>query len=404
MAGKAESDMDAAKRAKYVAKVRKAYRDGELTDAQADALRGAGVELDKQQPLMPGVNDLATTHPGLAAQWHPDKNGELTPKDVTAGSNRKVWWRCERGHEWEATIANRVRQETRCPYCANRKVLPGFNDLATKRPDLAEQWHPTKNGTLAPSDVMLGSGRKVWWRHRSEDGAWHEWEATVGSRTGRNSVGCPYCSGRTAERGVNDLATKRPDLAAQWHPTKNGGLRASDVLAGSNRKAWWRCEKGHEWQATPKDRAGSRATGCPYCANKKVLPGFNDLATTHPWLAAEWHPTKNGTLMPADVMAGSSRKVWWRCEKGHEWEAQIATRSTKSKGTGCPKCSRLTRSKPVRCVETGRLYPGIAAAAQAMGLKSGASISKALSGVKKTAGGYHWEYADDGGDNGKETK
>ena len=460
------TDEQGARRAKYVAEVRKAYRDGELTDVQADTLREAGVDLFRNQPLtpgfndlatvnpvlaaqwhptkngslkpsdilpgssrkvwwrcekgheweanvssraskskatgcpycgnskvLPGFNDLATTNPDLAAQWHPEKNGGLKPNEVMAGSGKKVWWRCEKGHEWQAAVNGRAKQETGCPYCGNNKVLPGFNDLATTNPDLAAQWHPEKNGGLKPNEVMAGSGKKVWWR--CEKG--HEWQATIANRA--KGTGCPYCCGRTAARGVNDLATKRPDLAAQWHPTKNGELTPKDVTAGSKRKVWWRCERGHEWQAAVNGRAGSRATGCPYCGNSKVLPGFNDLATTHPRLAAEWHPTKNGPLTPADVMAGSSRKIWWRCDKGHEWEANVSSRASKSKATGCPECSRVARSKPVRCVENGRLYPGIADAAEAVGLKSGASISKALSGAKKTAGGYHWEYAvGDGGE------
>ena len=389
------TDEQGARRAKYVAEVRKAYRDGELTDVQADTLREAGVDLFRNQPLTPGFNDLATVNPVLAAQWHPTKNGSLKPSDILPGSSRKVWWRCEKGHEWEANVSSRASKSkaTGCPYCGNSKVLPGFNDLATTNPDLAAQWHPEKNGGLKPNEVMAGSGKKVWWR--CEKG--HEWQATIANRA--KGTGCPYCCGRTAARGVNDLATKRPDLAAQWHPTKNGELTPKDVTAGSKRKVWWRCERGHEWQAAVNGRAGSRATGCPYCGNSKVLPGFNDLATTHPRLAAEWHPTKNGPLTPADVMAGSSRKIWWRCDKGHEWEANVSSRASKSKATGCPECSRVARSKPVRCVENGRLYPGIADAAEAVGLKSGASISKALSGAKKTAGGYHWEYAvGDGGE------
>jgi hypothetical protein len=60
------------------------------------------------------------------------------------------------------------------------------------------------------------------------------------------------------------------------------------------------------------------------------------MATTHPALVAEWHPTKNGDLTPADVFAGSGRKVWWLCEEGHEWEAIGSSRTW---GTGCPICA-----------------------------------------------------------------
>ena len=313
-----------AKRKKYAAEVRKAYREGKLAEEQADALREAGVDIDSRQPIRPGVNDLATKRPDLAAQWHPTKNGLLTPTDVMAGSDRKVWWRCDKGHEWETTIARRS-SGSRCPYCSNKAVLPGFNDLATTHPDLARQWHPTKNGGLRPEDVVYGSAARV----------------------------------------------------------------------------WWRCDKGHEWETTIARR--SSGSQCPYCGNSKVLPGFNDLATTNPELAEQWHPTKNGDLKPNEVTAGGGKMVWWRhwCEKTASWHEWRASVNGRAKGDGCPECSRLARSKPVRCVETGRLYLRIADAAEAVGLKSGTSISKALSDVKKTAGGFHWEYVDGNGKEGE---
>lgn len=87
--------------------------------------------------MWPGFNDLATTHPAVAALWHSTRNGALTPKDVSFGVQRRVWWVCPLGHEWEATVANRtLRQGSGCPFCAGKAVWPGFNDLATANPDV----------------------------------------------------------------------------------------------------------------------------------------------------------------------------------------------------------------------------------------------------------------------------
>lgn len=82
----------------------------------------------------------------------------------------------------------------------------------------------------------------------------------------------------------------------------------------------------------------SRNTGCPYCTNRKVLPGFNDLKTVEPLVAAQWHPTKNAPREPDQVLPGSNKKVWWRCTDGHEWKAVVYSR-TGAKKCGCPVCA-----------------------------------------------------------------
>lgn len=280
---------------------------------------------------IPGVNDLATRRPDLAKEWHPTKNGDLTPRDVLSRSSKKVWWRCEHGHEWEARIKARA-SGTGCPVCSGRKVVPGENDLATLMPELAKEWHPTKNGDLRPSDVRPGSVVKVWWR--CEKG--HEWQATVSTR-GSGGAGCPVCKSKQVAPGENDLASAMPELAKEWHPTLNGDLTPDQVMVASNARVWWQCPEGHAYQAVIASRT-QRGTGCPYCANRKVLPGFNDLATKNPELAREWHPTLNGDLTPQDITPGCSKKVWWQCAEGHVWKTAVYARSGKQH-TGCPICA-----------------------------------------------------------------
>lgn len=282
-----------------------------------------------------GFNDLATTHPEIAAQWHPVNNGALTPSEVVATNARKVWWQCERGHEWESTVNRRAISGEGCPFCANRRLLAGFNDLATTHPDIAAQWHPSKNGSLTTADLMAGTAQVVWWQ--CERG--HEWDASPVSRA-YGGQGCPLCSGRRVVAGVNDLALARPDLAKQWHSTKNGAMTPSQVSTQSNHRVWWKCDRGHEWEAKVQSR--TLGDNCPYCANKKVLPGYNDLATLRPDIAAQWHPTLNGDLTPAQVTPGSSAtKVWWVCAKGHEWATITADRI---RGIGCMRCAAAQQS------------------------------------------------------------
>jgi len=267
----------------------------------------------------------------IASEFHPTKNGDLKVSELSAGSSKKVWWlgqKCE--HEWEASSHART-QGIGCAICGGRKILAGFNDLTTTHPYLASEWHPTKNGTLLPSQVSAGMPRKVWW----QDKLGHEWEASIGGRKqGRN---CPICGNRQILVGFNDLATANPILAAEFHPIKNEQLTPLDITGQSTTKVWWLCSQGHEWQATVNYRnRKSGMMGCAVCAGQKVLIGFNDFATTHPVLASEWHPAKNGTLTPQGVRPGSEKKVWWLDSFGHEWEASLNARTA---GSGCPFCS-----------------------------------------------------------------
>ena len=113
-------------------------------------------------------------------------------------------------------------------------------------------------------------------------------------------------------------------LLSEWHPTKNGNLTPYEVSPYSHLKVWWKCSKGHEWGASIYGRVID--CGCPYCSNKKILIDYNDLQTTNPELASEWHPMKNGDLTPTGVIIGSHNKVWWKCKKGHEWNAGVSRR------------------------------------------------------------------------------
>ena len=130
-------------------------------------------------------------------------------------------------------------------------------------------------------------------------------------------------------------------LMSEWDWEKNDliNIYPDKTALHSNKKVWWKCEKGHSWDMSPDKRL--KAKGCPYCLNKRVMVGYNDLATVMPSIAKEWHPTKNGELAPQDVVVGSNKKVWWQCERGHEWRTSVSHRSN---GRRCPKCFGETRT------------------------------------------------------------
>ena len=262
----------------------------------------------------------------LMAEWNWERNADIVPSQLTLGSGKKVWWKCGKGHEWEAACYSRIAGN-QCPICSGRKVLVGYNDLSTLAPEIALQWHPSKNSDCTPKDVTINSHRKVWWL----GSCGHEWKASIADRN--NGRGCPYCAGKKVLKGYNDLQTVNPTLAKEWNYKKNNGLTPEDVIPGSGQNVWWKCQRGHEWQAAIGSRNAGR--GCPYCSGRYTIRGENDLQTVNPTLAKEWNIEKNTGLTPMDVMPNSDKKVWWVCGKGHEWQASIGSRN---RGNGCPFC------------------------------------------------------------------
>lgn len=235
---------------------------GHSWQAQVNSrVSGCGCPVCANRVVLPGVNDLASAYPDLAAQWHPLKNGTLAPTQVSPGSRRKVWWRCEHGHEWQARISARTGTGCGCPVCTGKAVLPGENDLSSQFPEIALEWDPKQNGPLCPDSISAYSNRRVWWRCTRG----HTWRATVSSRT-INRTGCPYCTGTKVLAGFNDLETLEPKIAAQWDQPLNGTLLPRMVTRGSRKKVWWRCPEGHVWQAAIYSRTGPQQRGCPVCA------------------------------------------------------------------------------------------------------------------------------------------
>jgi hypothetical protein len=278
------------------------------------AIRGQGCPFCSGHRLLIGFNDLATTHPAIAIEangWDPTKFGK--------GFKKKVSWICPNGHIYEASIDSRTNMNSGCSYCSGKKVLIGFNDLRSLSPQIAKEadgWDP--------STVTFGSNKKLNWKCASG----HRYKATVNQRTKPESgTNCPICANQKILSGVNDLATRFPLIALEaydWDPINIG--------AGSKKKLTWKCSKNHFYDASPESRT-QKMSGCPICAGLKVLIGFNDLATTHPEISTEadgWDTTK--------VIAGTSKKFKWKCQKGHKYVASVNKRTERNQG--CPTCAK----------------------------------------------------------------
>ena len=213
---------------------------------------------------------LAEKSPDISAEWHPEKNGTLTPASIACNSYKKAWWICPRGHEYEQEVATRVSKGCGCPYCSGHRVLEGFNDLQTLKPELASEWNYEKNGDLTPTQVSLHSNKRVWWKCKT---CGNEWITQINDRAyGR---GCPVCAGkqrvksfrenRYLRRGINDLATLNPELTEEWDKDKNEGISPEDFTTGSKEKIWWKCKVcGYSWEATINNRV-NKNSGCPKC-------------------------------------------------------------------------------------------------------------------------------------------
>jgi len=390
--------------------------------------------------------NLVTELPELAKEWHPDKN-PLPPEYFPPTSQEVVWWQCSEGHSYKAPIHQRATNNRHCPKCYSKAASPQ-NNLLVKAPELAAEWHPTRN-KHKPSYYRPNSVTEVWWQ--CEHG--HSFKERIDIRNSFNK-GCPHCYSRGASATKN-LAVCRPDLAKEWHPTKNKkpptyytqnskeevywlcqhgaefkmsihdrsktfyccdehklnkvsedeklskywdvkenkklGLNPDELYINSGKQAAWKCERGHTWTQKICDVARTyNKSPCRSCnsfiftapelveqlhpiKNSKIdLLKLTKTSTKKLWwqcenghdtyravlhqykakgckscralpyafpkLAKEWHPTKNKGINIEKVLPADTRKVWWQCEHGHEWQVTVCYRT--GYDTGCPVCSR----------------------------------------------------------------
>lgn len=482
----------------------------------------ANFRAKKRQSNLQAKSNIAKLYPFLLSEWDYEKN-TILPTAITKGSHLKIWWKCKSNHRWQAPVGNRIKGHG-CPFCSGRNVIPGENDLETMNPTLAKEWNYEKNGGEKPCDVKYGSPRKVWWKCKYG----HEWEASITNRQKKRGCpicskykrsslpekaivyylskwftveqnkkipktnmeldlflpelnlgieydgstwhsdinrdrkkdlccqkngillirvrekGCPqyestakiistespdsdltfltsaieeilFYIAETYKVNVNicvdiskdfykilalvekyddetSLAIKYPDLLKEWNYNRNGNLRPDSLAAGSSRRVWWICSKGHEWCTSIANRTNiSNKNQCPYCQRKKTIIGENDIVTRNCSFLADWDYVKN-PISPNHYMKNSGKVVWWKCSKcGFEWQATIDSRSKH----GCRYCSRKEswklRTKKVKNVDTGDVFDSAQEASLKYGIRP-ASILRVCNKKRKMTGGYHWEY------------
>lgn len=293
---------------------------------------GHGCPICSNHKIVENINSLQKLQPKLMKEWLWEENNKIGiyPNKISVKSSANVWWKCSKcGNVWKTIVNNRTDKNSGCPYCANLKLKEGFNDLQTKNPKLADEWNYEKNGNLTPNKIVEYSTKKVWWKCKKCGGEW------ISSPNQRHKSNCPYCGHHKLRTPKDSVAFLYPNLVKEWDYDKNSKISPLNCSKSSDKIVWWKCNKGHSWKTAVKTR--TKGNGCPYCSNKKVLEGFNDLFTTNPELIKEWDYEKN-SIDPNKIVFGSEKKAFWICSKcGNKWEAVIYSRIN---GRGCPKCGR----------------------------------------------------------------
>jgi len=363
-------------------------------------------------------SSFAKLFPKLLLEWDCEKNTH-DPYKLSKGSSAfKVWWLCKEGHSYAMDIYSRTTLKYGCKICGNirgakkrvKKILNTSGSLEQNNPEIAKEWHPTKNGNLKPKNVTIGSNKKVFWKCKFG----HVWEAIIVNRAGKAKTGCPYCTKRVSLGEVRvysellnffdntelhvriknlevDIIIKELDLAIEldgypWHKgredrdiSKNINLeklgfkvfrlrdselkkikcnystfKANNVCIGDIKNILIfilknyklsenRFQKLNEYINYQENFLSQKL----YEKILKTFPGSikgKSLLDTHPEISDEWDFEKNFPLKPEDFTKGAHRKVYWICKQNplHSWEATIKDRTVKN--SKCPVCSRESRS------------------------------------------------------------
>lgn len=288
-----------------------------------------GKKIDMKKFAQLKDNTMLKVRPELWCEWDFERNDGLGLDiyKVSYGSGKTAWWYCKNcNNSFDRMIKLKTKGVNNCPYCSNQRLLIGVNDIWSTHPNVAEMLVNPEDGYK----YSYGSETKVYWKCNNVD-CGSIFEAIIYNMTRKPF--CPYCSSKKANHS-NSLASLNPQLASEWHPTLNGNLTPYDRTITSNKKAWWVCEKGHEWEAIISNRS-NKGHGCPYCGNRQLLVGFNDMWTTNPELAKLLLNPEDGYK----YMQSSGQYVDWKCCTCGEVIKNKKISHIVQIGVNCPNCS-----------------------------------------------------------------
>ena len=397
----------------------------------------------------------------LMQEWDYEANKDLDPTKLTIGSHKKVWWKCLKcGYEWKAIIQNRTRHNSGCPVCVKSSgVILGITDVFTTNPELKNEWNFEKNININPQNFKAGSEKKVWWVCKNCN---NEWQATIYSRSkGCGCPKCNATNKTSFPEQVLYFYIKKlyPDTINSYKPKFLNRMELDIFIPSLNLGIEYDGSHWHKKNTLSKELIKyklckenniklirikeKRVKGDSNAADKiieikdaydntilensiKILLNhisfFNgnvdinilkdseeifknykgnvkdSLQDLYPEIAKEWHPTKNGKLIPSNFKKGSEFKAWWKCSKcGYEWCTSIKHRTGKKKN-GCPNCA-MKQIEPPKAVEmidikSGKViqeFSSIRIAKKITNI-SDSNIVEVCKERRKTAGGYIWRY------------
>lgn len=361
-------------------------------------------------------NSIAKLYPHLLTEWDYEKNGHIDPKCISYGSGLNLYWKCEKGHSWQAPPANRIKGHG-CPYCAGVKLLTGFNDLATLHPELLHEWDYKENAKLCvtPDKITAGNNKqKVYWICKNNVG--HKWQATVANRVG--GTGCPFCAEeqrkitkrKTYIKKNGSFAENNPEILKDWFYERNDilGINPNDIPNRYSKRLWWKCHKcNHIWSTTPDSRVGG--SGCPKCSERnrsqvakaKLLERSGSLLQNNPNVAKFWDYDNNNGKTPNEITSKCHDKVNWTCPKcNHKWVKRVYKMT---QYPCCPKCKYSLNERKKAIIqydlelnEVAR-YASSKEASSATGINRAYILSTARHDIKSTHG-YVFQYEDDNKD------
>ena len=297
---------------------------------------------------------LGYKKPFLKSEWLENINGDIY--NVFSNSNDIIEWICRKCHRnFKAKISNRAEDDKCCPYCSNRILIKGINDLATTHPHLIKEWSNLNDRQL--SCLTNKSSYKAWWKCSVCSNTYQQ---VVSSKL-ISKTSCPYCRKTKVLKGFNDLATTHPWLIKEWSTLNDRDRDSSSIMCNSNYRAWWKCaECSKEYRQSVKKKILMNKSCCPYCRNNKVLKGLNDLATTHEYLLNEWDYLNNILLAkPTEIDEKSNKIVWWICkdDPNHRYKFKINEKIKYEKRNliTCKICKGLRR-KQEHFVQFAKIY------------------------------------------------